>query len=106
MTELELEIKKERIQKTRLEYIKVAVDQMSKDCFLDAWWECCAQSRTWFFPGDKEPHPFITMTNSQLYTIRETVVEIANTGRHGALMLVGVITAILDEREAEIDLPF
>jgi len=106
MTGLELEAKKERIQKTRLDYISVAANQISKDCFLDAWWEFCATNKTWLFPGDKKPRPFITMSSSQLYTIRETVMEIANTNRHGALMLIGVITTILDEREADIELPF
>lgn len=106
----------EKIKEDTKVYLRVAAKIIPKEYFLDAWWQYLAENKIWVSREELTlPEPKILhledLNNTYLYNIRSCVIRVAgDRPGKGALLLIGVITSILNEKamkaEETGDVPF
>lgn len=106
----------EKIKEDTRAYLRVAAKVIPQEYFLDAWWQYLAENKIWISREEvTSPEPKILqlgdLNNTYLYNIRSCVIRVAgNRPGKGALLLIGVITSILNEKAMKVeemgDIPF
>ena len=102
---------------TRMEkkkYLRLAIDHVDEDTFLDTWFGYLAQNKIWYSASDSKKYSLYKLDSTHLYNIKNGIIELfmeSTSLPQGAAALVAMIDFLLAKRakleyEASTDLPF
>ena len=95
------------------EYLKLAINYIDENTFLDAWFGYLAQNKIWYSASDSKKYRLYNLECAHLYNIRNGIIQLFVESAdlpQGAAALVSVIDFILAKKAKEDadkdDLPF
>lgn len=94
-------------------YLRLAIDHIDEDTFLDAWFGYLVQNKIWYSASDSKKYSLYKLDSAHLYNIKNGIIEMfaeSTSLPQGAAALVATIDFILAKRAKlefdKDDLPF